>query len=44
MPYDARHYYASHASKGGVDQAELAALMGSSYEVLGRYYIHLTAG
>jgi integrase len=44
VPYDARHYFASHASKGRIDQARLAALMGSSYEVLGRYYIHLTSG
>lgn len=43
VPYDARHYFASHTSKR-IDQARLASLMGTSVEVLNRYYIHLTSG
>ena len=42
--YDARHYYASRASQRGMDQALLASLMGTSMEVLNRYYVHLTKG
>jgi integrase len=44
VPYDARHYYASHASQRGMDQARLASLMGTSMDVLDRYFVHLTKG